>query len=108
RCVSGCSESPITRNLIDMRRAVVTGIGILSPVGNGKEPFFAALVAGRSGVRPLSASFAQKLSSRIGAEVDFDGAAHFPRRKLAGLDRTTQLSLVAAKEAISDAALVLD
>lgn len=91
-----------------MRRTVVTGIGILSPVGSGKDPFFSALAAGRSGVRRLSAPFAEKLSAKVGAELDFDGAAHFPRRKLAGLDRATQISLVAAKEAVADAELVLD
>ena len=91
-----------------MRRAVVTGIGILSPLGSGTRPFFEALAGGRSGVRRLSAPFVEKLTTTIGAELDFDGTAHFPRRKVASLDRTTQISLVAAQEAFRDAALVLD
>jgi len=90
------------------RRIVITGIGILSPVGNGKNAFFAGLTSGRSGIRRLSEPFVDRLSSKIGASLDFDGAAHFARRRLAGLDRTTQISLVAAKEALADASLVLD
>ena len=91
-----------------MRRAVVTGVGVLSPVGRGKESFFAALTAGRSGVRRLSAPFVEKLAAKLGAELDFDGAEHFPRRKLASLDRVTQISLVAAQDALADSALILD
>ena len=91
-----------------MRRAVVTGVGVLSPVGRGKESFFAALTAGRSGVRRLSAPFVEKLAAKLGAELDFDGAEHFPRRKLASLDRVTQISLVAAQDALEDSALILD
>jgi 3-oxoacyl-[acyl-carrier-protein] synthase II len=90
------------------RRVVVTGIGILSPVGNGKNRFFESLAAGRSAIRRLSAPFVTKLSSQIAAELEFDGSAHFPRRKLSGLDRTTQTSLVVAKEALEDSGLVLD
>jgi 3-oxoacyl-[acyl-carrier-protein] synthase II len=91
-----------------VRRVVVTGIGILSPVGNGKEAFFDGIAAARSGVRRLSASFADRLTTRIVAPVDFDGAAHFPRLKLSVLDRTTQLALIAAREAVADAALELN
>jgi 3-oxoacyl-[acyl-carrier-protein] synthase II len=91
-----------------VRRVVVTGVGILSPVGNGKEAFFGGLAAGRSGVRRLSAPFVDKLSTKIGAALDFDPAAHFPRLRAAGLDRTTQLALMSAKEAFADAGLALE
>jgi len=55
-----------------LRRVVVTGIGILSPVGNGKDRFFDSLAAGRSAIRRLSAPFTEKLSARIAAELEFD------------------------------------
>jgi 3-oxoacyl-[acyl-carrier-protein] synthase II len=91
-----------------VRRTVVTGFGVLSPVGNGIDAFFRALVAGRSGIRRLSTPLAKASCAQLGAELDFDAAAHFPRRKLAVLDRVTQIALVAAKAAFTDAGLVLD
>ncbi len=65
-------------------------------------------MSGKSGVRSLSAPFADKLSIRIAAEVDFDPSLHFSRMKLGSLDRFSQFALVAAKEAVADAKLVLD
>jgi len=91
-----------------VRRTVVTGIGILSPLGRGTESFFCGLVSGRSAIRRLSAPFADKLTARIGAQIEFDASAHFPRRRLSSLDRVTQISLVATRDAIADAGLVLD
>ena len=64
---------------------------------------FANLMAGRSGIRRLTSEFAPRLASKIGGEVDFDPAAHFPKPKLALLDRFSQFALVAAREALGDA-----
>lgn len=86
-----------------MRKVVVTGVGVVSPVGIGRDEFFANLMAGRSGIRRLTSEFAQRLASKIGGEVDFDPAAHFPKPKLALLDRFSQFALVAAREALGDA-----
>lgn len=91
-----------------MRRVAVTGLGVLSPVGNGWEQFFGALLAGKSGIRRLSAGFAQQLSTKIGGEIDFDPALHFPKSKLSLLDRFSQFALVAAKQAIGDSGLAFD
>ena len=91
-----------------MRRVVVTGLGVVSPVGSNKVEFFDGLMSGKSGVRALSAPFADKLSIRIAAEVDFDPSHHFSRMKVGSLDRFSQFALVAAKEAVTDAKLVLD
>jgi 3-oxoacyl-[acyl-carrier-protein] synthase II len=90
-----------------MRRVVVTGFGILSPVGSGKKHFFDALAAGRSAIRRLADSSTDDVCSKLGAELTFDPLAHLSRRKIAELDRTTQISLVAVREALSDAGLVL-
>ncbi len=64
-------------------------------------------MSGRSGVRALSADFAEKLSIRVAAEVDFDPCKHFSRMKLGSLDRFSQFALVAAKEAMADSGLTL-
>lgn len=84
-----------------MRRVAVTGIGVVSPVGEGAAVFFAALCAGRSGVRRLVTRFPERLGARVGAAVDFDAARHFPAPKLRMLDRVSQMGLVAAAEAIA-------
>jgi 3-oxoacyl-[acyl-carrier-protein] synthase II len=84
-------------------RVAITGAGIISALGNDVETFFAALCAGRSGIRRLSSRFPERMTARIGAAVDFDGTAHFPPPKLRMLDRVSQLALIAAAEAIAQA-----
>ena len=84
-----------------MRRVVVTGLGVVSPLGNGAGVFFDALAAGRSGVARLDLPFVERLNVRIGAQARLDAAAHFAPPKLRMLDRVAQLALVAAGEAIA-------
>lgn len=88
-----------------MRKVVVTGLGVVSPVGIGRDAFFSSLLASRSGIRRLTAEFAPRLTSRIGGEVAFDAAAFFPKPKLALLDRFSQFALIAATEALQDAGI---
>jgi beta-ketoacyl-acyl-carrier-protein synthase II len=88
-----------------LRKVVVTGVGVVSPVGIGREPFFQSLLAGRSGIRRLSAEFTARLGSKIGGEVDFDAAGFFPKPKLALLDRFSQFALIAAGEAMADSGI---
>lgn len=91
-----------------MRRVAVTGLGVVSPLGNNEAEFFSSLLAGRSGVRRLDAPFVERLSTRIAAPAAFDGSAHFPPPKLRMLDRVSQFALVAAAQAMADANLALD
>jgi 3-oxoacyl-[acyl-carrier-protein] synthase II len=86
-----------------LRKVVVTGVGVVSPVGIGRDEFFANLLAGRSGIRHLTADFMPRLVSKIGGEVAFDASAFFPKPKLALLDRFSQFALVAAQQALDDA-----
>lgn len=90
------------------RRVAVTGMGIVSPLGNDETTFFDALKAGRSGIRRLDAAFASRLTNRITAPVDFDGSAYFPPPKLRMLDRFSQFAVVAAAQAMANANLQLD
>ncbi len=89
-----------------MRRVAITGLGVISPLGNDPQEFFKNLLAGRSGIGRLQTPFAEKLSIRIGAQVDFDGALFFPPGRLKILDRVSQLALSAAAQAVTDAELV--
>lgn len=82
------------------RRVVITGVGIVSPVGNSPNEFFANLLAGLSGIRRFGDS-----GQVVGAVVDFDPFAHFTRAQLVGLDRVSQFGLVAAEQARIDAGL---
>ncbi|MGC8511646.1 MAG: beta-ketoacyl-ACP synthase II [Acidimicrobiales bacterium] len=88
------------------RRVVVTGIGLVSPLGLDVESSWRGLLAGRSGVGRITQFDASDYPVRIAAEVDgFDGAAVFGRRRARHLDRVSQLALVAAAEAIEGAKL---
>jgi len=88
------------------RRVVITGLGIISPVGKNPTEFFGNLMAGRSGVKRLQTDFVEQLSIRIGAPVeDFDPAAHFSKIQLSGIERFSQFALVAADQAVRDAQL---
>jgi 3-oxoacyl-[acyl-carrier-protein] synthase II len=90
------------------RRVVVTGLGIVSPLGNHPESFFAALIAGQSGIGRLKSAFTEKLDTRIAAQADFDPSAHFTKRQVDSLDRVSQFALAAARQAIQDADLVME
>ena len=91
-----------------MRRVAVTGIGVVSPLGNAPDAFFDALAAGRSGVARIEAPWGARLASPVAAAVRFDGAAHFDAAKLRMLDRVSQFALAAAAQAIADARGFLD
>ena len=89
-----------------MRRVVVTGIGVVSPVGSTATSTWDALVSGRSGVGKISLFDPSEFPVRIAAEVDgFEPDAIFGRRRAKHLDRVTQLAMVAAREAIDESGL---
>lgn len=91
------------------RRVVITGMGVISPVGNTTEQFFANLMAGRSGIKRLQTDFVDQLAIRIGAPVeDFNPAEHFSKIQLTGIERVSQFALVAAEQAMQDAQLALN
>lgn len=80
-------------------RAVITGLGVLSPVGNSVSEFFSNLVSGRSGIRMVP-------ESRIVAGVvEFEPDDHFTKQELVGLDRFSQFALAATRQAVTDARL---
>jgi 3-oxoacyl-[acyl-carrier-protein] synthase II len=87
------------------RRVVVTGMGIVSPLGHHPDVFFDALIAGQSGIARLKSEFTDKLDSKIAAQADFDPTAHFSKRQADSLDRISQFALCAARQAVLDADL---
>ena len=92
--------------LPDGRRVVVTGMGAVTPLGSGVAAFWRRLVAGDSGVRAITLFDAEGLPSRIAGEVpDFDPSGVLDRKEVRRTDRTTQMALVAGREALDDAGL---
>ena len=100
---------PLPWPLVVNRRVVVTGIGVVSPLGLTADATWAGLVAGRSGVGKISLFDPSDFPVRIAAEVPkFNGDARFGRRRAKHLDRVTQLSLTAAGEAIAASGLEVE
>ncbi len=83
------------------RRIAVTGMGVVTPLGNSLAELSANLGAGKSAVRRLAPSLAARLRSPIGAPVDFDATPRFDPPRLRMLDRVSQLALEAADQAVS-------
>ncbi|TVQ56671.1 MAG: beta-ketoacyl-[acyl-carrier-protein] synthase family protein [Rhodobacteraceae bacterium] len=91
-----------------MRRVAVTGVGVVSALGIGREAHFAGLREGRCGIGPLAIPDAERLSAAIGAPAPMRSEDHFSKAEIALLDRTTQLALLAAREAMDDSGLEID
>ena len=91
------------------RRVVITGLGIVCPVGNDIETTWQALMKGQSGVGPITLFDASDLKTRFAAEVkDFDARALFGSREARRMDRFTHFALAAALQALEDSQLDLD
>ena len=89
-----------------MRRVAVTGLGAVTPVGNGARATWEAAVAGRSGVGFITSFDASDSPVRIAAEVqDFDPAAVVSSKEARKLERNVVLAVAAAREAVGDAGL---
>jgi 3-oxoacyl-[acyl-carrier-protein] synthase II len=87
-------------------RVVVTGMGMVTALGQGVEATWEGLVAGRSGVRTTTAFDPCRVASRVAAEVvDFDASGVLDRKDLRRIDRYIQFGLVAAREAMDRAGL---
>lgn len=89
-----------------VRRAVITGIGVVSPGSTGKESFWELLSNGRSATRRIRAFDPTGHRSQVAAECDFDPIAEgLTFREARANDRVTQFALVAAREALADSGL---
>ena len=88
------------------RRVAITGIGCLSPNGNGRETYARALRAGVSGVGRISLFDPEGLVATIAGEIkDFDPAAHVSAKDLKHVSRAVPLAIAASTEALADAGI---
>ena len=91
---------------MESRRVVITGIGTINPIGNNIEEYFQSLEQGVSGAGTITAFDPTKFSSRVACEVkNFDPSLFFDRKELRKHDRYSQFAMVAATEAVEDAAV---
>jgi 3-oxoacyl-[acyl-carrier-protein] synthase II len=88
------------------KRAVITGIGLVTPVGTGVEEFWDALTAGHSGIGPITLFDTTGFAVQIGGEVkDVDFGQYIPPELSRKMSRASKLAVVAARLALNDSGL---
>jgi 3-oxoacyl-[acyl-carrier-protein] synthase II len=93
---------------MDRTRVVITGLGIVCPVGNDIASTWDALLSGQSGVGPITHFDSSDLETHFAAEVkNFDPKVLFGPRESRRMDRFTQLAMAAAQQALADSRLDL-
>jgi 3-oxoacyl-[acyl-carrier-protein] synthase II len=92
-----------------MRRVVVTGVGVVSPLGCGNRKNWEALVAGRSGIAEITRFDAAEMPVKIAGEVkDFNPEDYIDKKEIKKMDLFIQYSLGAAHYAMEDSGLIID
>lgn len=91
------------------KRVVVTGLGVISPVGIGKDAFWQSLIAGKSGITRITRFDPTDFATQIAGEVkDFDATHYIEKKEAKRMDRCTQFAIAATKMALEDSKLDLD
>lgn len=91
-----------------MRRVVVTGLGIVCPLGNNVEEAWKNALAGKSGVRKIQSFDASEYSCQIAGEIrDFDSSAYVPAKEARRFDKFVLYGAVAGSQALEDSGLVV-
>jgi 3-oxoacyl-[acyl-carrier-protein] synthase II len=92
---------------VTVRRAVITGLGVVSPVGIGSEATWDGFVSGRSGITDITLFDASPFEVRVAGEVkDFDATAFMDAKDVRRHDRNTHFAVAASGEALRDAGLL--
>ncbi len=88
------------------RRVVITGVGVVSPVGNDAKTFWDSLLAGKSGIEKITSFDVSDYPTQIAGEVkDFDPGDYMDKKEARRTDRFVQFAIAAAKQAVQDAKL---
>jgi len=94
---------------MDKKRIVITGIGVVSPIGIGKDAYWQGLQEGKSGIKLITLFDTSDFDVKVGGEItDFNAKEILGRRGLVDLDRATTLLLASAKFALEDDGLEID
>ena len=90
-------------------RVVITGLGVVSPVGIGKDAFWDAMMTGKNGIDKITRFDATEYKAQVAGEVkDFEPADYMDKKESKRIDRYAQFAVAAAKMAIEDAKLDLE
>ncbi len=88
------------------RRVVITGVGVVTPVGTGVPKFWEAIVAGKSGIGLVTAFDTTGYPTQIAGEaLDFDPTATIPPKEIRRMDRFAQMAITASLEAVADSGI---
>jgi len=91
---------------VSRRRIVVTGLGIVSPVGNNIEDSWSNITAGKSGIGPVTIFDASEFATRFGGTIkDFDATDYIPKKDLKKMDPFIHYGMAAGIQAIEDSGL---
>lgn len=94
---------------MELKRAVITGLGALTPIGNNVKSYWEALASGQNGVGPITHFDASKFKTRFACEIKgFDPLDFIHRKEAKKMDRFTQYAVVVADEALTDSGLDLE
>ena len=94
---------------MNLKRVVVTGLGALTPIGNNKDDYWKALLAGQSGCAPITHFDTEHFKTKFACELkNFDVLDYFERKEARKTDKFAQYAMVASSEAIADSGLNLD
>ncbi|MFD1888047.1 beta-ketoacyl-ACP synthase II [Paenibacillus wenxiniae] len=92
-----------------MERVVITGMGVISPIGNDVDTFWSNLSQGQSGIGPIDTFDTERYKTKFAGLVrDFDAAAIFGRKEARRMDRFAQFAVAAAEQAVQDAGLDME
>lgn len=92
-----------------MKRVVITGIGVVSPIGNTKDEFWSSIKAGKCGVDYITRFDTEDFKCKFAAEVkDFDILKYADKKDANKMDRYTQYALAAALDAFEDSGIEMD
>jgi 3-oxoacyl-[acyl-carrier-protein] synthase II len=90
-------------------RVVITGVGMVTPLGAGKDPFLKRLLAGESGISPITSFDTARFRSRLGGEVrDFSPKEFISLKNMRRMDRLSHLAAASARMALDDAGVAVD
>jgi 3-oxoacyl-[acyl-carrier-protein] synthase II len=93
---------------INKRRVVITGIGLVTPLGIGKDPNWEALLAGRSGISTITRFDVSRFATRIAGEIrNFDPQQFMDRKEARKMDLFVQYAIAAAQLAVEDSGIDL-
>lgn len=91
---------------MDKRRVVITGMGVLSPIGNSVTSFLDGLKSGKNGIGPITLFDTDEFSVKIAGEVkDIDFEDHIERRQINRMDRFCLFAVIAADQAVQQSGL---